>query len=128
MRTWEDLDIRTKVETILNRVPWPEPDHHFGRPFVTAYQIAIEFAQSYPHEIERLGLETGGRGTGLHYSLAQRLALELSTRIKNGEIQNIEGRFLSNFDVTELKFNNYGSPLYSSATGNNATISMFRLI
>ncbi len=44
MTLWQELDIAEKVIRILRDVP-NATDHHLGRPFLTAYQIAIAFVQ-----------------------------------------------------------------------------------
>ena len=125
MSQWEDLDIQTCIVEILSTLPTYEPEHHFGLPFITAYQLAIEFANRYPREIAQLDLPIGGKDTGQYYSLAQYLARELSGRIKNRQIQNIEGNFISNLHVTNMTFSD---GVESSKSGNLATLSMFRLL
>lgn len=127
MSQWEDLNIQASIEEILSNVPTLEPDHHFGRPFMTAYQIAIEFARNYPRQFEQLNVPVGGKDTGQYYSLAQYLARELSGRISNEHIRNIEGRFISNLHITEMTFNDNGTPVRSSISGNQAALSMYRL-
>ena len=125
MSQWEDLNIQASIEEILSTLPTFEPDHHFGLPFITAYQLAIEFAHRYPLELKRLHLPIGGKDTGQYYSLAQYLARELSGRIKNGQIRNIEGRFISNLHVINMTFSD---GVMSSKEGNLAALSMFRLV
>lgn len=125
MSQWEDLNIQASIEEILSTLPTFEPDHHFGLPFITAYQLAIEFARRYPRELEQLHLPIGGKDTGQYYSLAQYLARELSGRIKNGQVRNIEGRFISNLHVINMTFSD---GVESSKEGNLATLSMFRLV
>src|SRR4030042_491919 len=123
MSQWDDLNIQASVEEILSTLPTFEPDHHFGLPFITAYQLAIEFAQRYPREFGQLDLPIGGKDTGQYYSLAQYLARELSGKIKSGQISNIEGRFISNLHITRMIFSD---GVESSKTGNLAALSMFR--
>lgn len=125
MSQWEDLDIRHKVEQVLSQIE--HGDHHFGRPFVTAYQIAIDLNHEYHDELAPLNKTVGGRGTMVRDSLTQYIALELSKKILSGEIDNIEGRYLLNSHISKLEFNNHGEPLESSLTGNLATLAMFRL-
>lgn len=128
MTQWEDLNIQNKVEMILAQVPTLDPDHHFGQPFITAYQIAIGFARDYPDEYQQLNLPVGGKDTGQHHSLAQYLARELSGRIRNGYIQNIEGRFISNLYITDMTFEDQaGATVHSSISGNQASLSIYRL-
>jgi len=128
MSKWEDLYIQDSIVQILSTAPSFDPDHHFGCPFMTAYQIAIKFADDYPEKVRRLNKEIGGKGTGRYDSLSQYLALELSKKIKNRQITNIEGAFLSNLYVKEMTFNDYGTNIESSVSGNQASLSMYRLI
>jgi len=128
MSEWEDFNIQSKVEGILERATRGSQEHHFGVPFFTAYQIAIDYAQQYPGDLERMEYEIGGKDTGVHFSLAQYLAQQLSTKIKSGEISTIEGRFISNRYVSNFIFDSKDIHVESSITGKHASISMFRLI
>ena len=128
MSQWHDMHFQERIRTILGDIQYCRPDHHMAPPFLTAYQIAIEFAQRYPDDFQRTGLQIGGRGIGEHNSLAQYIAHELSTRIGNREIQDIEGSFLSNKHLTELSFVDFESaPITSSLTESQYDLSMFRL-
>jgi hypothetical protein len=125
MSKWEDFGIQACVETILSGVP--ELNHHFGgRPFMTSYQIAIEFANNYPRQFGQLHKEVGGKNTGVRDSLSQYLANALSRKILTGQITNIEGAFLSNRLIKELSFHNIPRDVESSISGNRASLSMFR--
>ena len=128
MSEWEELRILSKVEEMLESVSRESEEHHFGSPFVTTYQIAIAYAQQYPEDLERMEYEVGGKDTGVHYSLAQYLAQQLSMRIDNGEIETIEGRFISNLYVSNFIFDSGDIHVESSAVGRRAKISMFRLV
>jgi hypothetical protein len=103
-----------------------------GWPYVTAYQLAIKLRQRHPEAAEALNSEVGGRGTGVHTSLAQYLAHELSRRIKRardaGETYRVEGAFLSNDGITELTYANPEGdrPVESSLTGSPKDLSLFR--
>lgn len=127
MSEWEELRIRFKVQGILESVSRESHEHHYGIPFVTVYQIAIDYAQQYPEDLERMEYEVGGKDTGVHYSLTQYLARQLSMRIDSGEIDNIEGCFISNRYVSNFIFDSDDIHVESSAIGDHATISMFRL-
>lgn len=127
MSQWDTLGIQACVETILSHVP--ESEHHFGgRPFMTAYQIAIEFAHDYPDQFELLRKEVGGKDTGVRHSMAQYLANELSRKILARDVINIEGAFLSNRHINKLSFHNAPRNVESSISGNQASLSMFRFI
>jgi len=128
MSEWEELSILSKVEGILEQASRESQEHHFGSPFITTYQIAIDYAQQFPDDLERMEYEVGGKDTGVHYSLAQYLARQLSGKIKSEEITSIEGCFISNRYVSKFAFDSGDIHIESSITGKHASISMFRLI
>ena len=131
MSFWDDYTVEDNIRAILRDVRYtPKPNHHFGRPFITAYQLAIEYDMRFPELRRQHRWPIGGRGSGEHQSLAQRLARELSGRIRNGSIQDIEGGFLSNCRLNDISFNSPSSPcgiIHSSATQSSYDTSMFRL-
>ena len=91
---------------------------------MSAYQIAIRFAQAYPeNEIVRQ-LPIGGRGVGENQSVAQRIAHFLSQAIRNGRAEGIEGAFISHDCDAELSF--FDSRDRITASGSTAH-SIFRL-
>lgn len=123
---WQQYDIESKLIAILREVPEEAKGHHFGRPFLTAYQIAIEFAQRHPEVVEALGHPVGGEGIGVRYSLANYLAHQLSTRIRDGLIP-VEGVFLSNKHLHAVTFDHNNELITSSLTDTQYTLSMYRL-
>lgn len=127
MNNWQDNHFERKIESILSDINYYKPDHHFGRPFITAYQLAIEFAQRFPDDFDHLGYQIGGEGIGERVSLAQYLAGQLSERIKTGKITSIEGCFLSNHHLSDIIFDNNGQQIKSSLTKTQIDLSMFRL-
>jgi hypothetical protein len=128
MSNWENYNIYTKVRAILSEVEYHNPEHHFGSPFLTAYQLAIEFARRHQPEFARLGYQVGGIGIGEQNSLTKYLAHELSTRIKSNEITDIEGGFLSNLHLDNIILDNAGQKIVSSLTKTKTDLSMFRLL
>ncbi len=126
MSKWEDLHLEEKITNILSDDPYSTSDHHFGPAFLTAYQLAIEFARRYPADVVELGFPIGGEGTGQRNSLSQYLAGELSRNIRSGKIKHIEGGFLSNQHLKDITFNNEGATIRSSLTNTQYTLSMFR--
>ena len=48
MSKWEELDIENKVIAILRQAEGHPEEHHFGSPFLTAYQLAIAYARHVP--------------------------------------------------------------------------------
>lgn len=124
MSHWDDLGMDTKIAHVLD-VESHAPAHHFGRPFMTPYQIAKRFAEFYPQDVQTLDKPIGGKGTGQQNSLAQYIAHQLSIRIKDGKINNIEGRFLHRQYLTTLQYDN-GE--IETSSGQAYDLSMYRLI
>lgn len=125
MSYWEEYNIGDSVNQIL--VDVEGDSHHFGRPFLTAYQLAIEFDDRHPDIVARLDKQIGGAGIGEHTSLAQYLALELSRQIRDNPDYPVEGAFISNRYVRELSYNHNSEIITSSLTGTQYSLSMFRL-
>ncbi|WP_410661751.1 hypothetical protein [Amycolatopsis sp. lyj-112] len=127
---WQRLEIMRKVCEVLGDVPATQPEgHHLGRPYVTAYQLAIGLDAQHPEVGRALGVEIGGAGIGRHNSLAQYLARELSRQIAlDGGTAPVEGAFLSHIHITALTFINAdGGHHTSSLTESGFPLSMFRL-
>lgn len=127
---WSRHSLQDKVCEALSDVTIVNPaGHHFGRPYMTAYQLAIKLDHAHPEVRQALGLEVGGAGTGSHNSLAQYLAGQLSQRInRQGTDFPVEGAFLSNDHVTSLTYvGPEGEQRTSSLTGTNFNLSLFRL-
>lgn len=126
MTQWEKLQLEDKITQILSGVRYHKK-HHFKRPYLTAYQLAIAFAERYPAEFKKLGYPIGGKGVGQHTSLAQYLAAQLSRGIKAGRIKRIEGAFISKEAGNEIAaFTGAGRRVSSSLT-RTYDLSMFRL-
>lgn len=126
MSQWDQLKMERKILHILN-VQSHNPNHHFGRPYLTPYQIAIIFQQQFPLEFQTIGKPIGGKGTGQQDSLAQYIALELSKRIKSGNITNIEGSFLHRANLYSLTYE-VDSEIIESSSEQAYDLSMFRLV
>ncbi len=125
MSQWSQYGIHGKIHDILATVSYP---HHFGgRPFITAYQLAIEFAKQYPSEFGALNMPIGGAQGGQRSSLSQYLAKQLSDRIKAGTIADIEGAFLGDLHLREITFDRPNGTITSSLTGSGYPLSIFRL-
>ena len=125
--TWDRYAIGRKVVCLLAEIEYHRPCHHFGRPYVTPYQLAMMFRDRFPEDFESIGLPIGGAGIGEHNSLAQYLAGQLSRKMANGELPNIEGGFLSNIRLRDLSFDDGGNTITSSATDSQYDVSLFRL-
>ena len=126
MSLWDQLQMDRKITQILD-VQSHDPTHHFGRPFLTPYQIAITFQRRFPQDFQAIGKPIGGKGTGQQDSLAQYIALELSKRIKDGRIKDIEGRFLHRANLLTLQYEVDGQTIESSSM-QAYDLSMYRLI
>jgi len=125
MSRWERLGMDAKLTEILSMAR-RVPGHHFLRPFLTPYQIAIEFRRRYPAEFRTIGLPVGGLRTGERESLAKYIARELSRRIKNQKRTDIEGAFLGKFDLHGLQYRD-GQHLVESSSQTSYHLSLFRL-
>ncbi len=114
---------------ILSACPEYETEHHFDRPFMSAYQLAIEFSVRHPmHEAVRT-LPIGGMGTGAYQSLAQQIARFLSQAIKLQTAGAIEGAFISHLHMTSLVFSAPDSPdsIQASTVESKHAHSIFRV-
>ncbi|MDE0367082.1 MAG: hypothetical protein OXP09_16115 [Gammaproteobacteria bacterium] len=123
MSIWQDHAIEQRIREILASVP--DEGHHFGLPFLTAYQIAIAFDQRHPREADLIAKPVGGKDTGRHDSLAKYFANQLSRRIKKGDLPGIEGRFLNGQFLRSLEYHNRGETVASSL--GRADMAIFRL-
>jgi hypothetical protein len=124
MSIWDQLQMQNKITQILD-VQSYAPDHPFGRPFMTPYQIAIKFKENFPTEFNTIGKPVGGKGVGQHNSVAQYIANELSKRIGSGEIRNIEGRFLKRDYLDIIRYKYDGQEIESSSS-QAYDLSIFR--
>ena len=114
---------RTRIREIPAFVP--DEGHHFGRPFLSAHQIAIAFDQQFQREANLIAKPVGGKDTGRHDSLAKYFANQLSRRIRHGTLPGIEGRFLNGRFLGSLKYKKSGETIASSL--GEANLSIFRL-
>jgi hypothetical protein len=129
MSDWAAFDVEAKVLEALETVPAVNPTgHHYGRPWITTYQLAIKVNELHDDLATSLNLKVGGAGAGEQTSLPQYLAKQLSTQIKLlGDQHPVESAFLSGVALTELRFKRHdGEPLTSSVTGSGYDLSLFR--
>jgi len=114
MDYWVKYDFEARIRGILSSIVYKSnPDHHFGRPFLSAYQIAIE----YNNNVIAMGFVIGGKGVDTNKSLSRYMGSELSKNIKNGIINNIEGCFFSNLDLKDIIFDYNNNEIVLSAIG-----------
>ena len=123
MSIWQDHAVEARIREILASVRCEE--HHFGRPFLSAYQIAIAFNRRHPDEADRIAKEVGGKGTGRYDSLAQYFANQLSRRIHDKVLPGIAGAFLNGRFLKSLEYGNESEAVVSSL--GTANMSIFRL-
>lgn len=123
---WGELRMDLLVEDVLASVGGK--DHHFGWPWVTAYQLALGIEARHPDAFRRIGKPVGGSGTG-EDSLARYVAHQLSRRIKaQGDRYPVEGAFLSDEFLSAMTFTAPGrEPIESSLVGSGDDLSLFRL-
>lgn len=109
---------------ILRNCKEYKADHHMGRPFMSAYQIAIQYAALHPDH----PLPVGGAGVGVHQSLAQRIARFLSMAIKNKAYPGLEGGFISHDQLKSMSFEDLaGNPIIVSTLDSGNAHAVFRV-
>lgn len=121
---WDANRLGEKVVQILRDLKYD--GHHLGRPFVTGYQLAILFKETFREDFDKLGYPVGGKDVDQHFTLTSYLARELSQRIKRREIKNVEGGFLSSHRLSKLEFDDVGEPVVSSLAGSEEDAAIFR--
>lgn len=129
MSQWAQHDLTDKVVQILTDVHCINEVHHFGRPYISSYQIAIAMQGRFPDTVAEIGKPIGGAGTGQHDSLAQYLSNELSKRIKTqGDSHPVEGAFFSNENAAAVTFFGAdGAIITSSLVGTDFDMALYRL-
>ncbi len=123
---WEQFDVENKIRDILQNTKY-DTNHSFGRPFLTPYQIVVELVRLYPRILINLEMPFGGKGTGTQNSLCQYIANELGSRIQDGRIKDIEGRFLANDFLVKLSYRKPDGSEVESANRGREYLSMYRL-
>jgi hypothetical protein len=130
MSLWDEHEILDKVVAVLKgdvTLVNQDNGHHYGRPFMTTYQLAIKLERANKGLAAKLGKELGGAGVGSRNSLAQYLGGELARRIKReAETFPVEGAFLSNDEVSAISYRHGEKELVSSVTNSGYDISIFR--
>ena len=123
MSDWDKFSIEALVRQILGAKA--KRSAHFGRSYLTAYQIAITIAEQHRNIYVAIGRRIGGKGKGPEQSFAHYIAKQLSDRIKDGRISDIEGAFLLGDHLTKLVYQSSEGEVEPS-TGSSH-LSMFRL-
>lgn len=101
---WKD-NFEHRVITLLQSDHFGlRESHHFGIPFVSAYQIAVAFEDHYPEICQRYGKGIGSDYKGMS-NLAAYIARQLSQNIKSDvEGYPVEGVWLSGEGLADLHF------------------------
>lgn len=129
MTMWSS-EVEETIRQALDEVTYAEPNReHLGRPFVTAYQLAIKVHRIDDRLAGELGVEIGGEGVGKYNSLAQYLAQQLSRRIReDGAGYFVEGAQLSSVHAKSMTFRHSdGGEIINSNVSAGFDTSMFRL-
>jgi hypothetical protein len=144
IKIWEECNFENNIREILKNAKAKKGEHHFGYYFLSANQIAIDFAEKYPNDFKKANMSIGGSGAG-NKSLSNYIARQLSGLIKpkikknkEPKIKDIEGAFLSKNHLYQVIFkDNQGSEFLSSYNDKSPTsknndskrsFAMFRFI
>ena len=126
MTVWSnELEVAIR-QALAGIQPMEQNREHLGRPFVTAYQLAIRVRALMPG----LDMPVGGEGIGTQRTLTRYLATELSRRIRSeGDDCFVEGAQLSSAEVAVMSFRNPdgGDPIRNSNLVPRYDTTMFRL-
>ncbi|MDZ4672728.1 MAG: hypothetical protein SH821_17840 [Phototrophicales bacterium] len=90
--------------------------HHFGRPFVTAYQLAVAVEQIIPDICQQLQFVIGEKTANGKINLPQYLANQLSREIKENAHYEVEGTWLCGTSLVSLTYSH--DPEVSEAAPN----------
>jgi len=130
MSDWQQYQMTERIREILRSVSIDEgleERYHTGRPFLTAHQIAIEFAERFPDIMQRLYHEyrqVGGEGHGT-FSPVTYISRQLARRIRQEECPDIELRVLSRCHIEDITFDDRGSVISPT---DPKRLTMYRLI
>jgi hypothetical protein len=106
-----------------------------GRPYISAYQIAIRVQIDYPATFAAIGKPVGGAGQG-QGTLAQYIGQELARRIKGSEDLAyvagddryfFEGGWLSYWELASLMFQSPSGPVEATPNVAGYDLAIFRL-
>lgn len=122
MSAWHDYNVPALVRIILGGSGHDET-YRSGRAFLTAYQIAAEFARLYAQEAQGIAASVGGRGRG-PFALSTYLAKQVADHVRRGELPDIEVTFLSARGITSMGFN---GGVQATTLQNDHGLTMFRL-
>lgn len=127
MSIWQEFDFERRILRILRNAKRYRTLHRFGFPFLTAYQIAIEYACHYPEDFRQIGRPIGGKGANISNSLTHYIAWELSKRVQSGLLPMVEGAFLAPNHQGEIIFRHGRRKISVCTTGGSRELPIFRL-
>lgn len=131
MSMWEKHKMTSKVLEVLESVETPRLKdgtvHHFGKPFMDAYQIAIEIERRHHGIAARLGKSIGGAARGRD-GMTQYISNELSKQIKGqGDDHPVQGRFLSTTNISRTIYSGPSGEITSSLGDADSGIGIYRV-
>jgi len=129
MTVWTPQLEETIRQALDEVTPAESGREHLGRPFITAYQLAIKVHRLDDQIARTLRVEIGGEGIGQYNSLAQYLARQLSRQIKDrGTAYPVEGAQLSSAHTRSMTFRHpAGGEIANSNISAGYDTLMFRL-
>lgn len=103
MSFWQEHDLDTLMVRALRDHRGPRMGHHLGNfAFATGYQLALWLDENHPKITALKPWPLGGSGSPNTW--AQYLAGELSRRISQHELPEVEGGFLSDLKIPQITF------------------------
>ena len=123
---WDQHNVTTCLRQILRSYV---PDAKYGtrRPFLTTYQLAIEFSRTFPQVASAITAATGGEGNG-PYALTTYLARWLPDRIMNRGVTDIELRFLAPTHISTIELDDGQTNIVTTTDKAGFNSTMFRAI
>jgi hypothetical protein len=122
---WDKYQMGTRIREILGQAP-SNSIHESGRFFMTAYQIAIEFARNYEDDFKKMKRPIGGVGAG-NRALSKYIATQLARKIKARKLPTIEIQFFHSLDVKSLTFRYRDDEIVATPNDAGYPNSMYRL-
>ncbi len=124
---WDAYRVEPAVLEILQDVRSHEQGHALGRPYLTAYQLAVAFDQRYPAIAADLAREIAGTGDDWIATLAGYLAQEMAARIRSGRLPGVQAALLSDRHLLAAAFGRGGLPS-AKVDGAGADFVLFRAV
>jgi len=123
---WKDTFEEHVFEVLRSKTFALKKPHHFGSPFISAYQIAVEFEVQFPDVVDKYNKGVGSGYDGMH-NLAAYIARSLSQNIKNNPNYAVEGAWLSANGLDDLAYLHKNSTKSGSSNTEYGAFSMYRM-